>query len=313
MNKDQFFTLLDQPHRLDAASLPELEKLCSNYPYFLAGRMLLLKNLKILDDLSFKRQLHHISAGSSRRASIFWYLEQHSEVEVESEDKSLSVSVSSEESEGESGNGSGSSEESEGESVSLSSEVEVESGSLSVSVSVRSEVEDEDESGSLSVSSEGNEKGKVIAGRYSSRIRSKLLTLVTDHKTHGLDYFDTPDYAGSLDYFSRYLQDEPPASPKKPHSSHEEELIDRFLADKPGMKAANQANPPARKENLSVEPEDQDVSFMTETLARIYLNQGLYEKAIAAYNKLSLNYPEKSVYFANQIKKIEELKNQSNL
>lgn len=250
MNKEQFYTLLDQPGRLNKETLPELEKLCNEYPYFLAARMLLLKNMKVLDDLSFKRNLHQISAGSSRRASIFWYLEQEAEGEVE---------------------------------------VEVESGSLSVSVS------------------EG-EKGTEIAGRYSSRIRSKLLTLVTDHKTHGLDYFDTPDYAGSLDYFSRYLQDEPPGTPKTHPTSHEVELIDRFLAENPALKTSMPPNPPSRKENLSVEPEEQEVSFMTETLARIYLNQGLYEKAIAAYKKLSLNYPEKSVYFANQIKKIEELK-----
>jgi hypothetical protein len=50
--------------------------------------------------------------------------------------------------------------------------------------------------------------------------------------------------------------------------------------------------------------------LVTETLARVYLEQEHYDKAILAYKKLSLKYPQKNSFFANQIKLIHDLKEQ---
>ena len=51
-----------------------------------------------------------------------------------------------------------------------------------------------------------------------------------------------------------------------------------------------------------------DDYFMTETLAKLYLKQKNYEKAIQSYKILILKFPEKNSYFADQIKKIKSLK-----
>ena len=49
-----------------------------------------------------------------------------------------------------------------------------------------------------------------------------------------------------------------------------------------------------------------DDDMVSEELAEIYLNQGLYDEAIDTYRKLSLLNSEKSIYFAGLIAKIEE-------
>ena len=47
--------------------------------------------------------------------------------------------------------------------------------------------------------------------------------------------------------------------------------------------------------------------LMTETLAKVYLQQNNYKKAIQAYKILILKNPEKSGFFADQIRAIEKL------
>ena len=52
------------------------------------------------------------------------------------------------------------------------------------------------------------------------------------------------------------------------------------------------------------EPEE---GYFTETLARIYIKQGRYSKALEIIQRLSLQYPKKNAYFADQIRFLEKL------
>jgi len=58
---------------------------------------------------------------------------------------------------------------------------------------------------------------------------------------------------------------------------------------------------------MATQSTNSDHQLMTETLAKVYLEQGHYEKAITAYEILSLKYPQKSGLFANQIEAIKQI------
>ena len=82
-----------------------------------------------------------------------------------------------------------------------------------------------------------------------------------------------------------------------------EEIIDTFLQERDLRIVAREDAPDVE---VRLQPElDEDDEIVSEELARIYLAQGLRERAAAIYRKLSLLNPEKSVYFAELIRNIE--------
>ncbi|MDR0333848.1 MAG: tetratricopeptide repeat protein [Dysgonamonadaceae bacterium] len=64
------------------------------------------------------------------------------------------------------------------------------------------------------------------------------------------------------------------------------------------------------KETSKSQITDDDSSnslFLTETLAKVYIKQKKYEQALTIIKRLNLNFPKKSVYFADQIRFLEYL------
>jgi hypothetical protein len=86
------------------------------------------------------------------------------------------------------------------------------------------------------------------------------------------------------------------------------DIIDNFIASNPKIPPINKDTPLSN--HL---PMEEDKSYlMTETLAKVYLEQKKYTKAIQAYEILILKYPEKSSFFADRILDIKNLQQNNN-
>ena len=85
---------------------------------------------------------------------------------------------------------------------------------------------------------------------------------------------------------------------------YQPDLIEKFIKNEPRIVAGKSEfySPGNMARRSAIDHED----LISETLARIYAQQGNISKAIDAYQRLSLKNPEKSTYFAALIKELEE-------
>jgi len=87
------------------------------------------------------------------------------------------------------------------------------------------------------------------------------------------------------------------------------DLIDKFIQDKPKFSAKSSTSEKEENKNLASLYTQAPEALMTETLAKVYLQQKNFKKALQAYHILILKYPEKSGFFADQIQAIKKLEN----
>lgn len=147
---------------------------------------------------------------------------------------------------------------------------------------------------------------QVIAKISQEKLRERETDTEEMHLQKPLSFSTTESYS-----FNEWLQ----LAAKKPIVRKNEmpvqekllknNLIDTFIQNNPKITPLEKG----RNFTTPIPKNKQDDALMTETLASVYLAQKKYENAIQAYKILSLKYPEKSGFFADQIKRTKILQN----
>jgi hypothetical protein len=120
----------------------------------------------------------------------------------------------------------------------------------------------------------------------------------------------------AVDYVSYLLETSGDDSALKTPDMRGQDLIDNFLEQERGRILLNELPQSDPVENRRDDQNQADVNtgdeeieeeYFTETLARIYIKQGRYQKALDIIGRLNEQFPHKNAYFADQIRFLEKL------
>ena len=235
---------IQHPETLNKDTLYELRTLVTRYPYFQSLRLLYLKNLYLLHDISFGAELRKAILYVADRRKLFYLIEGERYILKPRKKNALPET-----------------------------EVLEEEPSLDRTLSLID---------------------AFLATVPEEVSAQTSLDYATDYTTYLLQEDDTPE-----------LEETP--------KLRGHELIDGFI-ERSEEETSIRLQPADENKAISEEEEsethheeDEDDSCFTETLAKIYVKQHRYSKALEIIKKLSLKYPKKNAYIADQIRFLEKL------
>ena len=119
------------------------------------------------------------------------------------------------------------------------------------------------------------------------------------------------DYVAYLLETETFEPEEPTGDSDTPPTAQESsrtvDLIDTFLEQEQGRILLSDLPQEPADEQDDDSDSDSDEEYFTETLARIYIKQGRYQKALDIIQRLSERLPGKNAYFADQVRFLEKL------
>ena len=249
MNQQRLYEWIKHPELLNRETLYELRTLLARYPYFQTARLLYLKNLFLLHDITFGEELRRAALYVGNRSMLFRL--------VEGERYSRQA---------------------------LEKQVPVEAdASLDRTLTLID---------AFLATLPEEEKQEPVQPTIVP------LEITTDYSAYLLNQADAEESSSSSLLQGQELID------SFLHRSEEEPVIPQLAEEIPAFEEPLTEKEPEEEENEEILD---DESYFTETLAKIYVKQQRYSKALEIIRKLNLKYPKKNAYFADQIRFLGKL------
>ena len=267
---------IQHPETLNQDSLYELRTLVARYPYFQSVRLLYLKNLYLLHDVSFGAELRKAVLYVADKRSLFYLIEGEN-YKLNRNEQSVSIL--------------------EKDEPGIDRTLFLIDAFLSKMPDVQSQTSELDYTMDYTAYLLHDDKADDV-------VENKMRPL------RGQDLIDG--------FLNKMNADEKNLPTEQMNADKSQMDKDALLEDVPEETTSPLISMPISVNDDQAEGEEEeksedcvvereDDSYFTETLAKIYIKQHRYEKALEIIKKLSLNYPKKNAYFADQIRFLEKL------
>ncbi len=295
MNKATFFELVKNPELLSDDTLTDMVSIVNEYPWFQAARILLVKNMHVIDHLRYNSELRMAAAHIPDRTRLYNLIHASKPNEV-AEDKLLS----------------------EKETVRVVDEVPIvqKKGAAEECIDEPVKVEE------VVVKTPVLESSRVVDDVDNMVLPSAdfleydTMRASTYRLKDTVDIEEAKEENHSFSDWLNVLRHAPKQEEVKPEQPvrKSRQLIDSFLnIEVPRITAQTTEEGPQKVKNVHPHKASASASdneeLMTETLAGIFIKQKHYDKAFVIFEKLRLKYPEKNAYFAQRLSDLEKLIN----
>ncbi len=283
MEATEFIKLLKQPARITAGQTTALEKIIQEAPYFQAARAVRLKGLKEHQEFSYNSALKKTAAYTTNRSVLFDFItsEEFNQNKIarqiqDQEEQLRNITV-------------------------FEPEEVFAKRSMAIDEAIKMQQSESEQVMDPELFSEKQKEAEVQKEPGTEKDDLQLGEPLEFDASESHSFSEWLRLT-SAQPIKRENQEEKES--QKDELQHKKfELIDKFISKSPKIKPGKPTNNSNLAETNTTPPE----SLMTETLARVYLEQKNYKKAIQAYKILILKNPEKSGFFADQIRAIEKL------